>query len=503
MSTVKANAYLDAAGGNTATINGIIPIAIGDVPASGVQTFTASGSITAGEAVAISTTNNSVEDVKILNNGSFNGVVSALANKTGPSGYYSFGQVVPMSETTYVQVVQSVTSPYPLYAQVNTIADDGTITLGSLTLLVSASFYGFQWGKTVVKTSANKFIVFYPTVNSNVNAVVGSVSGTTITAGAGVNLYATTYYISADSNGSDQVLVCSQNTGAPQGTKIQALTISGTTITAGSATVFYSGTPRWNDRSGESLAYDPSTNRYIFVSVTQASVAGAIYGTVFSASGTTVTVGTTQSLGSETINNTAAYVDPQLNVKYSSLIGRMVLLIGGGLYNPTGTVSSLVISGLSFTRSSQSASASMGGGSFLIVSSSGDVLAGLSYNAIFDPTTYAVALASTGAMASLTYTNYSTNIGKFYINSGLVENPYTARIYGVSNANKVIGLSKDTVTNGQSVNVAVLGGICSSYAGLLVGSKYYVAVNGVISLNATGYLLGPASATTSISYIGN
>jgi len=190
-------------------------------------------------------------------------------------------------------------------------------------------------------------------------------------------------------------------------------------------------------------------------------------------------------------------------VKYSSLIGRMVLLIGGGLYNPTGTVSSLVISGLSFTRSSQSASASMGGGSFLIVSSSGDVLAGLSYNAIFDPTTYAVALASTGAMASLTYTNYSTNIGKFYINSGLVENPYTARIYGVSNANKVIGLSKDTVTNGQSVNVAVLGGICSSYAGLLVGSKYYVAVNGVISLNATGYLLGPASATTSISYIGN
>ena len=42
----KSNTYLDAAGGNTATINGKLPIAIGDVPAVNIQTFSASGTWT-------------------------------------------------------------------------------------------------------------------------------------------------------------------------------------------------------------------------------------------------------------------------------------------------------------------------------------------------------------------------------------------------------------------------------------------------------------------------
>jgi len=43
----KSNTYLDAAGGNTATINGKLPIAIEDVPAAiNKQTFTSSGTWT-------------------------------------------------------------------------------------------------------------------------------------------------------------------------------------------------------------------------------------------------------------------------------------------------------------------------------------------------------------------------------------------------------------------------------------------------------------------------
>jgi hypothetical protein len=51
----KSNTYLDAAGGNTATINGILPIAIGDVPAGGTG-LTLLGTIatTSGSSVTLS-----------------------------------------------------------------------------------------------------------------------------------------------------------------------------------------------------------------------------------------------------------------------------------------------------------------------------------------------------------------------------------------------------------------------------------------------------------------
>ena len=55
MSTIKANYILDAAGGNTATINGKLPIAIGDVPAGGTG-LTLLGTIatTSGSSVTLS-----------------------------------------------------------------------------------------------------------------------------------------------------------------------------------------------------------------------------------------------------------------------------------------------------------------------------------------------------------------------------------------------------------------------------------------------------------------
>ena len=52
--TVKANAFLDAAGGNTATINGKLPIAIGDVPASASLTLLGTIATTSGSTVTLS-----------------------------------------------------------------------------------------------------------------------------------------------------------------------------------------------------------------------------------------------------------------------------------------------------------------------------------------------------------------------------------------------------------------------------------------------------------------
>lgn len=50
----KSNTYLDAAGGNTATINGKLPIAIGDVPASGGMTLLGTLTTTSGATQTLS-----------------------------------------------------------------------------------------------------------------------------------------------------------------------------------------------------------------------------------------------------------------------------------------------------------------------------------------------------------------------------------------------------------------------------------------------------------------
>jgi len=50
----KSNTYLDAAGGNTATINGKLPIAIGDVPAAGGMTLLGTLTTTSGTSVTLS-----------------------------------------------------------------------------------------------------------------------------------------------------------------------------------------------------------------------------------------------------------------------------------------------------------------------------------------------------------------------------------------------------------------------------------------------------------------
>jgi hypothetical protein len=129
-----------------------------------------------------------------------------------------------MSATTYVQAMISNTSTFSIYATVKTIAADGTITAGVAALAVSTavtpsgnSYYVFN---SVIKISANKFMIFYAATASTVYAIVGQVSGTTITFGSAVAVNAaTSTFISAATNGANSVFNAITATGGGGGAR--------------------------------------------------------------------------------------------------------------------------------------------------------------------------------------------------------------------------------------------------------------------------------------------
>jgi hypothetical protein len=525
MSTIRANYVTDAAGtGSPAFANGIksdtitnaagsgapnFPngLNIGGVssPVAGTQTFTAVGSITAGDVVALAGTADSVSKPAIITNGLLNGSWVPASSFTYSTSYYAYGRLVKMTDTTYVTAETLASATYGLRAAVNTVAADGTITAGTYVTAASTTNNGqYNNYNSIIKISANKFMMFYAVAANTVYAIVGSISGTTITFGTPVALYAaTTFFMAAATNGADQILVHTKNSTSPYADKIMALTVSGTTITAGGSTTWYS-LAAYQTFSFDSLAYDPSSDRYISLN---ANTSNAFLATVFSVSGTTVTVGTTTSFGSE-VSAGASY--PVVYIRYNSNIGRMVfaLLVSGITYY----VSTLTISGLNFTRASTSALSNtiVAVNYFTITQNSlGDLILGMtngSYvqtfnSVIFSPTTYQpyISFLSGGSAVYPGYwTSFDSNNMPNEIGSGFYGQVPRSTLSAVmfksalTSASNAIGFANATVTNGQSLSVAVNGGICSSLNGLLVGTKYYVDGNGALS----------PSSSTAIKFMG-
>lgn len=474
---------------------------LANAPASGTQTFTAVGSITAGDLVSSTPNANSVKKVGILTDGSVTGGWTPVATVDYGAGFYSYCRPCKMTSNTFVFArQQSGTSPYPISVAVSTIAADGTVTTGSFVTAVTGFSTTGQWSvnNSLLKISSTTFLLFYGLTSNTLSAIAGSISGTTITFGTAVSIYgATTTFQSVATNGAGQVLITANNAGAPYASKVVALTVSGTTITVGASTTWYSGTAYTNTNT-DALAYDPVADKYFLA--TSISSTKAIFGTVFSVSGTTITVGTTSSLGAELPSSTY----PGLSVKYVPSIARMAILIGG--YNETFTLSTVSISGLTFTRASTSVTFY----SFtnaMWQSSTGEICIAVNQEPsaiFFNATTYQPYVAKIPAYQSgLVIGAYETLVDIGYGFYGRVlpasVNP-TLYKAALSSAATVIGLANSTVTDGQSVSIAVNGGVCSSLTGLVTGAKYYSDSNGVLTLstvNSTKFV-GTAMSSTKL-----
>jgi hypothetical protein len=491
MSTIRTNTITDTPGtGGPNFPNGLT---IGGASPTGNQFFTAKGAITIGDLLASTSTADSVEKVGIMTDGKTNGSWANYATFTGSTaGYVSYGRPVPMSSNTFVQARVNTASTFSIYASVKTIAADGTISEGVAALAVATTLsYGSGWyiKNSVIKISANKFMLFYAVAANTVNAIVGEVSGTTITFGSPVAIHgATSIYIAAASNGANQVLMHARNTGTPFGTKVTPLSVSGNVITVGTTNTFYTALTQYNPYNTDGLAYDPNSTNYIMLSHTETN--STPVATVFSVSGATVTAGTTASVGTETIQNTGA---TDLSIQYIPSIGRMAIILGSILTANTLRISTLTISGLTFTRSSNFVDVNLtaGVGNVSVLSATGELIVSSNEgwrSIYFDPSTYqpTAILIGGDTLPNFNWQQQPVPMPNgFYVHAN-ASSPYNNYTAAITNASKLVGIANASATNGTSVSVTVNGGVCSAISGLVTGYRYHMTLKGALTLNPTG-----------------
>lgn len=507
MSTIRTNTITDSAGtGGPNFPNGLT---VGGASVTGNQFFTAKGAITIGDPVATSSTVDSVEKVGPMTDGKTNGSLANYSTfTTSAVGYASYGRPVPMSSNTFVQVRVNNASTFSIYASVQTIATDGTISEGVAALAVATTLsYGSGWYQrnSVIKISANKFIIFYAVAANSVNAIVGQVTGTTITFGTPVAIHgATSTYVAAASNGADQVLLHARNTGTPFGTKVTPLSVSGNVITVGTTNTFYTALTQYNANNNDGLAYDPVSTNYIMLTHTETT--STPVATVFSISGATVTAGTTTSLGSESILNTGAQ---DLSVFYIPSINRMAIVLGQIATANTIRISTLTISGLTFTRSASFTDVpySTSWYSTAILSATGELIIGSDTglrSVYFNPSTYEPTAIPIGGDTLVTSSYLYPPVAMpngFYVYS--VPNvPYNTYAVAITNASRLVGIANASATNGSSVSVTVSGGVCSAISGLLTGYRYFMTARGALTIQPVGSykVAGNAISTTKLLF---
>ena len=186
----------------------------------------------------------------------------------------------------------------------------GTVSGTSIsfgTPVVYNSAYG-QYNAITFDSNGNKVVVAYrDTGNSNRGkAIVGTVSGTNISFGSEAQFESgATAWISAtfDSNSNKVVIAYRDDDNSSQGTAIVG-TVSGTSISFGSSVVFATGTTNYT-----STTFDSNSNK-IVIAYQYGSPGLAIVGTV---SGTSISFGTAATFDSSASTNMKATFDSNSN----------------------------------------------------------------------------------------------------------------------------------------------------------------------------------------------
>ena len=382
--------------------------------------------------------------------------------------------------------------------------------------------------------NANKFVAVYRDHGNSSygTAIVGTISGTSITFGSEVvfNTGDTQHpMISFDPNTTGKFVVTYQDAGnTNRGTAIVG-TISGTSLTFGSETVFETGEAYF-----PSSSFDPSTAGTFVVAYKAVDNSG--YGTavVGIVSGNSISFGSKQVFNSGVTNFIKAAFDP-------STAGRFVVVYRDATNSNQGKAALLTVSGstISFIDTETFHAASTlpehigfdpnTAGKFVVLygdtsgSTSGTAIVGtvsgsslsfgseVVFNAgnsdsayiSFDPNTSGKFLISysdngnsgfgTAQVGTLSGTSVSFSTSTVF-NSGDIQYPSIA--YDPNTANKFVIVYRDK--GNQSYATAIVGNLSTA---MTAGTDYYVQGDGTISTTSTSpaVKLGKALSTTSIN----
>ena len=467
------------ASGNVLTSNGTTWQST--APAGGGSTLeaTASGALANGDLVSI-TTDGKVE----VTTG------SPVAQAVGTPTVYQFSYTL-LNAVSYDVNAGKVVIVYRNVGGSNAgVAVVGTVSGTSISFGTPVNFASsVSWPHISYDATAQKHLIVYQdTGNSNYGtARVGTVSGTSISFGTAVVFEsASSDQISAvyDTSAGKHVVVYRDNGNSGYGTGIVG-TISGTSVSFGSATVFESAQTR-----ATALAYDSNESKVV---VSYRDNGNSDYGTaaVGTVSGTSISFGTPvvfESAGSFTPSST---YDPDQQ--------RVVISYRDAGNSNYGTVIAGDVSGTSITF-----------GTPVVYNSGYSFRSGISYNAAAQKTVISYPSGGTeGKVVPLTLTGSTISVGtsaQFTTNEvDSVASVYDSEAKAIvtayqdknnsdrgtgfifrspyidTNIEKYIGISDGAYSDAATATVQIIGAVDDAQSGLTAGQAYYVQTDGTLA----------------------
>ena len=319
-----------------------------------------------------------------------------------------------------------------------------SISFGSIATFASTSV---SYPKVAFDSNAGKVVVVYRDNNNNAygTAVVGTVSGTSISFGTPVVFSAknpTNFPFPVfDSNSNKMVVLYKDGSG-----KVKVGTVSGTSISFGSEATFQAATVE--DVTG---TFDSDNNKVIAIWHYTSGQGAAAVGTV---SGTSISFGSATTFETNSINLPSAAYDPVANVVGVAYRDQTVL---------KSKYVSLTVSGTSITAADP-----------VILIDENSAHNGL----LYDPDE------------------------EVFVHTAQVQSDTTAKgqIYNASaNINNWVGVATAAVSDTSTGTFTVVSGVNESQSGLTVGARYYISSDGVLSTTEnTGYEMGRALSATKL-----
>jgi hypothetical protein len=361
-----------------------------------------------------------------------------------------------------------------------------------------------RWTSATFDSATGKVVIAYQDFGNSGygTAIVGTVSGTSISFGTAVVFEsASTTYIAAtfDSELNKVVIAYSDNGNSYYGTAIVG-TVSGTSISFGTAVVFKSSGILFI-----SSIFDSTNNKVV---IAYRDDFNSLYGTaiVGTVSGTSI------SFGSEVVFSSSSTDRPTF--AYDSTSNRVVIAykdVGNSNYGTAivGTVSGTSISfgtAVVFANSGTSRLAatfdSVANKTVIAYQDEG----GLSYGKLIvgtvtnDTITFGSETVFDSSSSRDISTTYDSESNKVVI-------AYKSSSYGTgivfttpsSNNTSFIGITAEAIANTATGPVNVFGGINEAQSGLTIAADYYVQTDGSIATTVSDVLIGQAISATTIN----
>jgi len=455
MSEIRANSITDAAG--TGAPNFPNGLTVNGGPVSGTQTFTATGALSNGDLVGINA----------------DGTVSVVTPVFGGQAVFEDASAVqtsvaydPVNGKVVVAYLDAGNSSYRT-AVVGTVSGT-SISFGTPVVFLAAT--PVAQTACVFDSASGKFVIAYTNASSHGTAIVGTVSGTTISFGSAVTFEAavTSSISAAYHSASQKVVISYQDQGNSSfGTAIVG-TVSGTSISFGAAAVFESAATNYT-----SCVYDTANDKIV---IFYQDVGNSSFGTV--AVGTVS--GTSISFGTPVVFVSNGAVIASRGATYDSVSGRVVLLynIAGVYYAIAGTVSGTSISfGTALLLGTNSASFAG------VCSASGGIITAVIIDTVYQlrvvgsTVVLGDTLTRTGAGNHITdgVSIVAVGSGAMYVFRGYFPvNPAgVAQFINLSSPLvSWVGVAAESIANGADGKVTVVGGIVSGLSGLTSGLTY-------------------------------